>query len=285
MPVIGLVHYDEELDRNVYMKTDEAIAAAIEDPVKYGAPALVARALQNRKGVPGFSASQLFGFNRLGLYRKLVDYYEELDDTMARMLGSGVHLYLEHVRLPGRWADEERLSIEVPHPDDDSRVLTVSGQFDSLYLDGKDLYDFKTTSRIPSEPYESHVMQINTYAELVRQNPTIEEGHYIEPRRLFLVYITRKKTKTVQVPLYDSETMQEAIAQQAWWLQDYLDHRAVMSRDEGCVPYVEAHFCPFYEVCKASPDWHHIEDGMVLAEDRLWTRAEWDAERERRHDV
>jgi CRISPR/Cas system-associated exonuclease Cas4 (RecB family) len=216
----------------------------------------------------------LFSFGRLTLFRKLFDYYIPMEQAWPTIRGHAVHNLLERVIITDMvdgysepWK-ERRLSIEVPHPDDSERVLTVSGQYDVYYPWLERLIDYKTASRIPSEPYEGHVLQVNTYAALLR-----EAGYGVD--ELYLVYINFQKHVVLPVEVIPHEVMLDAIQQTAWFLQECLEQRVLPPRSDWCNPLVEQHFCPFYEFCKANPDWHQVPEGAVFAEGKAWTRDEW----------
>lgn len=272
-----------------YTEKEAALDMALENPTVFGDVNVVAQMLSERdlglpddfpKGQPVISMSMLFGFMRLTVLRALTQYYITPEDAWHAIRGTWWHRAFEKQVLPGQWDLEHRVEMErrmwmkLEDPMNPGEWMYVSGQSD-LYVHPKTgvgyILDYKTSkSRLPTKPYESWVGQANGYAVMTRE----VLGYPVEA--IYIEAMNNEGFRVLEVPLLDHDEHLRTITNTAFWLRDAIQNRVLMTRDQGCKPHIERHFCPFHDLCKAYPQTVHVPEGMVFAEDTLWPVDKWE---------
>ena len=151
--------------------------------------ASIVRSGDHRKGIKhDLSATELTGCLRQVVLKEKHTFWEHPQDHVARWRGTNHHAAFDREGpFPGI-VQERRLFAD--YDDEDGDPFTLSGQPDWEDETLGVIEDQKTCSKIPDEPYFSHVAQVNIYADLRDANglsvPASGAVRYFDGKRFHL---------------------------------------------------------------------------------------------------
>lgn len=164
------------------------------------------------------------------------DYYLDPDDAWSMVRGTFFHAGAAEDPPPG--VEVERAYARPLRVGD--RVVLVEGVIDYWDPGRAYLLDYKTTSRLPSAPYESHLAQVNVYNWLVE----------MRARRADLVYLDLTRVVRFPVDLWPQERVERYLADQ---IQQYLTAMA-SPHLPPLLPEAQARYqcprCPVRDICE-----------------------------------
>jgi len=241
--------------------TEECLRCAVEFPFRcpYD-PVTLANMLHNRK-VKGLSVTEIMTDQiRRSLLSHLVDYYIEPQhgyySARGRIIHDGQQLAaVQFLTDEIEVETEKRLHVNVAGQD-------ISGKFDIYYVRRGLLLDYKSTSRIPEEPYPNHIQQLNAYAYILMRN-----GYTVN--EMGLVYMTFSGEKMMPVEIWPPDETEALLEELVNFYVEYLHEHKVPPRS-ACVNAQSGwicRFCPFQRFCKEYPT------EFVLPE--KWLSDEW----------
>lgn len=128
--------------------------------------------------------TELIGCVRKARLQRIVHYALTPKQAFWMWRGSLIHAMLEEHQPDEVLLAEKRLFARVGK-------ITLTGKPDALLV-GNHLADYKSTDRLPREPREHHIAQLNVYAWLLAQNGMSAQSAEIiyvsmmEPRRMLV---------------------------------------------------------------------------------------------------
>jgi CRISPR-associated protein Cas4 len=128
--------------------------------------------------------TELIGCVRKARLQRTVQYALTPKQAFWMWRGSLIHAMLEDHHPDEVLLAEKRLFVKVGK-------ITLTGKPDALLV-GNHLADYKSTERLPREPRDHHIDQLNVYAWLLAQNGmTVQSAEIVyismmEPRRLLV---------------------------------------------------------------------------------------------------
>lgn len=256
----------------------EAIDASRQGLLDVPVPLL--KALSDNRDDTTPSASVLGGCIRRFQLQRDYDYYDSLEGSMARGMGTAVHAWLAPYADEGT-ATEKRLRVTFTFPDLEPPYNEVElyGTPDNVDEEGitfvydmTQIRDWKTkiyVKRVDFYPPKEHRTQVNIYHYLHVMNG----GKPLDSWEL--VYMDNKSVpRTFRGPLRDVEKVGK-------WLHTTLHDWAATEAEGGIMPPVPAFYkqdkkgnpsespckyCPVYTVCKQLVDEQRDIDNYVAEE-------------------
>lgn len=176
MPIAGAKINDRCYDRDYIL----GVAGETGSWGDYPYP-LIKSALEDRdRDEVHVSVTEITG----GAWRRVVlehlfDYYVDLDQAVARVLGTWMHEGYASQFDNTLVVLEQRLGgfVGVGDP------LFITGQIDCYLPAQRRLIDLKTTGRMPPEPYDSQLQQLAAYVSLLDRHCYVVDSaciHYIQ---------------------------------------------------------------------------------------------------------
>ena len=144
--------------------------------------------------------TELIGCIRKARLQRTVQYALTPKQAFWMWRGSLIHAMLEDHRPDEVLLAEKRLFAKVGK-------VTLTGKPDAL-LTGNHLADYKSTERLPREPHDHHIAQLNVYAWLLAQNR-------LRVQSAEIVYISMMEPRRMPVPLVALADTQTYIETQA----------------------------------------------------------------------
>lgn len=163
--------------------------------------------------------------------------------------------------LMGKWLHDKienyfqklGFNIEVPveadyHTIIDDEVVKVKllGRIDALKVDlcdagaFVDIYEIKTSQKLPEQPYEHHILQVKMYTTMLFSDPNLQDKIGIaRPEHVneYIMYVTPQGIRTFPVTLYNIDVSFEEL------IKDYIENRKIPRYEWEC------NYCPFREIC------------------------------------
>lgn len=174
----------------------------------------LATANEHRKGL-GISVTMLTSCTRRSYLERKADWYVKPSQQYWSWRGQLVHLLLEGTDRRDA-IRERRYEREVPE-----HGVRLSGQVDLLYPARKLLVDYKTIRKLPNEPKDGHVLQLNIYRWLLAKGR--EYGNQvpveIEVDNLGLMYFDMSGVRKFRAPLMDLDEIQDFVVQKTGEIQ------------------------------------------------------------------
>lgn len=205
--------------------------------------ATMANSAKGREG-SGLSTTTIIRCPRQVVIEATADIFERPEDYYARYRGTAFHALEERAGPFDGVVQESRLfgSVGVL-----GEPCTVSGSPDWFDEGSGILRDTKSTARIPSEPYQHHIEQVNIYRWLIHKN----SGRV---NRAQLDYSDMRSHKLMDVPLWPLDVTEAFIVKCLEPL--------VRSKQTGTLPPVledfpsawECRYCSVKDICV---DNHH----------------------------
>ena len=156
---------------------------------------------ESRNGL-GISSTDVSGCPRQYVLKNRFDFYESPEDYCARFRGSGLHSQMESAGPYHGVLQEERFFGTISG-------VPISGMPDWVDITNKEILDWKTCSAIPREAYDSHILQLNIYAELLHQsNIEVDKGAvwYFDGRkfrrRTIPIWQGRERTERLETAVH-----------------------------------------------------------------------------------
>jgi hypothetical protein len=141
--------------------------------------ARIPRKLGEREGIAhDFSATALTMCPRAFALQDRCDYAEHPQDFYARDSGDAHHAWIDRSGPFEGVHQETRKYKDYTLPN--GHTFTLSGKADWVDTTLREIGDFKRTKFAPKQPYESHQIQVNVYADLWAEE--------FEPERLWVEY-------------------------------------------------------------------------------------------------
>jgi CRISPR/Cas system-associated exonuclease Cas4 (RecB family) len=239
---------------------EECFACARAGKQTCGFDYILVRALLDTSERTGIHVTDITGCLRKSWYTKTTTAPEFVHGVFYRVMGTIAHGVLEHHGEN----DEAEVAVE---------ALGLTGRMD-VYRDGR-IIDFKSTRWLtPSKlPYGSHELQVNIYAEMLRQNGkevTSAAIQYIDMsgptkcRTCKAMYepdatgglVCPKCGKSsndahagavlIEVPLMDRDELQKLIVER----RDALLKALQTGKMPRAEPSFLCDYCPFVDICK-----------------------------------
>lgn len=164
MPVIGVIRKDGTLQ-----KTKDVFKEAKEygEVDGYGL-GFLSVALKDYAPVSPSASVIAGGAYRQNVLQRLVDYYINIEDSMAMIRGTLIHSGYENVKYPRGIKTLSEKSYKVTLPFGDNWEL--SGKVDKYVVDSRTLIDYKTCTKVPDIMKDYHLKQLAIYTFLSREN-------------------------------------------------------------------------------------------------------------------
>ena len=241
------------------LKREDCLACAKNNQQTCGFDYILVKAILDDKDRTGIHVTDLTGCLRKAWYTKTTTAPEYIHAQMYRLIGNIAHSVLEHA------GDGDEAEIPV-------YALGLEGKMD-VYRDGR-IIDFKSTRWLtPSKlPYGSHELQVNIYAEMLRQNGKdvrsaaiqyIDMSGPTKCRTCKVMYVpdgagdlscpkcgkSSNEAHTgavlIEIPLRDPAEIQQLIEERR--------NKLLKALETGEMPDTEPSFlceyCPFVEIC------------------------------------
>lgn len=189
---------------------------------------------------------QRFGVTRLVGECLRKSYYDLTEDTPISLeqlwifnRGHAIHNYIQGYLEK----DEQEIFIQKPF-----HYFDVIGFIDALH--DKTLFEYKTTSNIPSEPKKTHILQAQAYYSMLSP----EEQDKID--KLTIIYFSLSKIKSFDIPKRNLLPYLEA---RGTMLASALTNKDPPKREEGWI----CNYCEFSKICKPAI-LYPKENGVIL---------------------
>lgn len=152
--------------------------------------------------------TQLLGCAKRVQWQRDHPYPMDPRDAYNLFRGQIGHTIVESYHGSEILLSEERLSAEIAG-------VTVTGQPDAVVdTEHRHLDDYKTTKRIPREPYEHHIAQVNVYAWL------LHKAKGVEIKTASIVYLDMGGVAHLAVPIWSRRKTEKFLRERiASWQQ------------------------------------------------------------------
>lgn len=181
MPLVGIITDDGEL-----VESEVVLDEARGEGVAYGYPLSFWLDALKERNIQGYSVTELVSETlRQGVIKRLFEYYDSPKSMWARLRGTWLHVGAAEAVLRNPDISQNGVIVE-------KRIIstldgvTVSGQVDMYHRQSGRLFDLKSTRRVPSEPYESHLHQLGAYRWLITTAPPGD----LKVNDIYVVYMT-----------------------------------------------------------------------------------------------
>jgi len=241
------------------MTRGECLMCAKENRQTCGFDYILIKAILDDKERTGIHVTDLTGCLRKAWYTKTTTAPEYIHTQMYKLIGNIAHSVLEHA------GEEDEAEIPV-------FSLGLEGKMD-VYRNGR-IIDFKSSRWLtPSNlPYGSHELQVNIYAEMLRQNGKAVRSaaiQYIDMsgptkcRKCKVVYLPNEAGELscpkcgkssdeahtgavlIEIPLRSSAEIKALIEERRDKLNKALEANEMPSAE----PSFLCEYCPFVEIC------------------------------------
>jgi len=211
------------------VSVETCLAHSLTDPLECPYPYSILAAMYGGEPRDTITVTKVVGCLRKAVLMEWEPVAIPPDDLYYAFRGQMFHAIAAAANMPGAIA-EQRLYKEIDG-------VRLSGQPDLIVPQQKKIIDFKTTRRVPREPYSHHVQQVNLYRLLY-------DG---EIAQLEIVYLDMSRVARMSVPLLDLDD----------WLHPRL-HALRDALDGGPLPPVltdeeetwQCRYCPVATLCQ-----------------------------------
>lgn len=207
------------LDNGKLMDSDEVLRVSYDEGHVDSIPFIVFASLMRPHKVTIPTASTISaGAWRKAVLQKIIKHYIRPEDCIPMVRGTLVHGGLETIEIDRAMIREERYKANLPsYPE-----VMVSGQVDQYNPKFKRLEDAKTTRNVPNDIPDYHLMQLATYAWLLRWNGyevyhvAINYVSWYEIKQVDTTFYADKSIKASQHPLLKDESEFESAYYTGW---------------------------------------------------------------------
>lgn len=145
--------------------------------------------------------------------------------NVVMAIGNGIHYQLQELLRSEGWRPEYEVSW-------DFKKFKLIGHIDLYNPRENIVLELKTVNKVPDKPYDSHVIQVNTYLAMVRS------------RKGYIAYIARDGNIRVYKVSYDKELWEKAVRRAFYLFYSLRDRKPPKPEQSFLCSY-----CPYKWKC------------------------------------